>query len=362
MDDQPMRRALALAGRGRGSVEPNPLVGAVLLHERRVVAEGWHRAFGEPHAEIEAIRSLGNQKADTLYVNLEPCHHPGKTPPCTEAIPAAGIEKVVFGMRDPNPDVRGGGAEALRSRGIEVVEGSLPVECRKLNVPFTKWVTKKLPYVTAKWAMTLDGRMATPSGDSKWISCEASRKIVHDLRGEVDAILVGVGTVLQDDPRLNCRTEPKRVARRIVADSQARTPPGCAMLQEKEGGEVIIAVTERAPNARISALEDAGAKVWVIPGQGDRVDLDGFLARIGVEGATHLLVEAGPTLLGSLFRAEQVDRVLCFIAPKILGGEGRPVAGWSVEVAGEPVSLDDMVVRRVEDDILVEGVVVRPGA
>lgn len=234
-DEQQMERALLLAEKGRGRVEPNPLVGAVALRQGKVVGEGWHRSFGGPHAEVEALQAAGGG-ADTLYVNLEPCHHQGKTPPCTEAIARAGVRRVVVGMGDPNPEVPGGGAQALRELGIEVQEGCLEEASRKLNAPFRKWVTRKVPYVTAKWAMSLDGRLAATSGDSRWISSEDSRRIVHDLRGEVDAILIGIGTALQDDPRLNCRTTPKRVARRVVADSRARMPPSSRMLSEAGGG------------------------------------------------------------------------------------------------------------------------------
>ena len=368
-DERWMRRALDLAARGKGLVEPNPLVGAVLVRDGEMVGEGWHTAFGAPHAEVEALRSAGDSPAPppgagptTLYVTLEPCNHAGKTPPCTGAILEAGIGRVLCGMADPNPDVSGGGAAALREGGVEVETGVLEAECRRQNAPYRKRVLTGLPYVTAKWAMSLDGRLAARTGDSRWISSEESRKMVHAVRGECDAIIVGVGTLLADDTRLTCRTEPRRLARRIVLDSRGRTPPDSRLLAERDAGPAVVAGTDAAPEDGRRALRDAGADVWALPsGPDGRVDVGALLRRLGDEGATNVLLEGGPDVLGSFFRGGHVDRVMCFVAPGVLGGERHPVEGWGVDRAAGRLALDDLIVRRPGGDILIEGVVSGPG-
>ena len=358
-DERWMRRAIELAERGRGLVEPNPLVGAVVVRDDVAVAEGWHRAFGEAHAEVDALgRVPPGTPLDgaTLYVTLEPCHHRGKTPPCTAALLEAGVRRVVVAASDPNPDVTGGGAAALREAGVEVVEGILEADAHLQNAPYRKLVLEKLPYVTAKWAMSLDGRLAARGGDSKWISCDESRKMVHVVRGECDAITVGVGTLLADDPRLTCRTEPRRLARRIVIDSTARTPPTSRLLAEEGAGPAVVAVTEAADGAATDALEAAGALVWRLPPDPDgRVALEPLLSRLAAEGATNVLVEGGPEVLGSFFRGGHVDRVMCFVAPGVIGGDAHPVHGWGVGRAAERRELDPLSVTRAGVDVLIDG-------
>jgi len=358
-----MARALELAALGMGAVEPNPAVGAVLVDdERNLIAEGWHQRFGGPHAEIEAITSAGGRaQGATLFVTLEPCCHEGKTGPCTEAIVAAGIRKVVVALRDPFPEVDGQGIERLRSQGIEVEVGLLADEAARLAAPFLKLVTTARPWVHAKWAMSLDGKIATRSGDSRWISNEASRAIVHRLRGRMDAIVVGAATAIHDDPLLTARPPGPRVATRIVVDSQARLPLTSQLVKTAREVPLLIAASNAAPAANVRRLEEQGAEVLIVKADAardaDEVDLGVLLAELGRRKFTNVLVEGGSRLLGSLFDGGHVDEIHVFVAPKIVGGLAAPsaVAGVGFAQMNSASALESVAVERIGDDIYISG-------
>lgn len=354
-----MRHALALAARGLGRVEPNPPVGAVIVDDAlRLLGEGWHQQFGGPHAEVHALAAAGScARGATLVVTLEPCAHHGKTPPCVDALLAAGLRRVVMGTRDPAPHVAGRGFERLREAGVEVEVGLLEPECRRLIGPFTTLMTRGRPYVHAKWAMTLDGRIATRTGRSQWISNERSRALVHQLRGRMDAILVGIGTVLADNPHLTARPPGPRTAVRIVLDSRGRTPLDCRLTQETDRVPTLIATTEAAPAAWQSALRERGVEIFVTPrsSAAARIDLPALLSELGRRGMTNLLVEGGSEVLGAFFDADLVEEVHVFIAPKVVGGREAlaAVGGRGRELLPEP--LQDPAYRILDGDLYVHG-------
>ncbi len=315
-----MRRCLALARRGEGRTAPNPMVGCVVVDRRgKVVAEGWHRRAGAPHAEADALARAGRVAGGTLYVNLEPCRHQGRTPPCAPLVAASGVRRVVVGMLDPIRG-HGGGAAWLARRGIAVERAVLEEECRELNRAWLTWARRGRPWLTLKAAATLDGKVATWRGESQWITGEAARREGHRLRDTHDACMVGVGTVLADDPRLTVRgVRGGRDPVRVVVDSRLRTPPVAKVLGR---GRVIVAATRAAPRAREARLVAAGAEVWRLPGRG-AVDLAALAARLAASGITSVLVEGGPTLCGALLDGGLVDEVRLFLAPLVLGGSGR---------------------------------------
>ncbi|MFM8703893.1 MAG: bifunctional diaminohydroxyphosphoribosylaminopyrimidine deaminase/5-amino-6-(5-phosphoribosylamino)uracil reductase RibD, partial [Planctomycetia bacterium] len=334
-----MQRAIELARGGEGRVEPNPMVGAVVTAAGTIIGEGFHQRFGGPHAEVGALLAAGAAaRGATLYVTLEPCCHHGKTPPCTEAIIKAGIARVVIAARDPFPAVNGGGIAALRAAGIAVEAGLCEREATRLTAPFRKLVETKKPWVIAKWAMSLDGRMATATGESQWISSPESRAIVHQLRGRVDAIVVGIGTALADDPLLTARpddgTAPKRQPLRVVLDSEARLPLESRLVQTARDQAVLGATGPAAPPARREALAAAGCEIWIAPAAdpGERLDL--LLAQLGRRQCTNVLVEGGSGVLGSLFDRGAADEVWAFIAPKIIGGAAAPAPIGGRGIAG----------------------------
>jgi diaminohydroxyphosphoribosylaminopyrimidine deaminase/5-amino-6-(5-phosphoribosylamino)uracil reductase len=337
LDRRLMARCLQLAALAEGRTAPNPMVGCVVTDRRgRILAEGIHRGPGQAHAEIDALAKLGGRaRGTTLYVNLEPCNHVGRTPPCAPALVVAGVRRVVIGMRDPIAG-HGGGAEVLREAGVEVVDGVLTAACEEANRGFLSWATRKRPWFTLKAAMTLDGRIAMRSGASRWITGEQSRAQVMKLRDSHDAVLVGVGTVLTDDPQLTVReVRGGRNPVRVVVDSKLRTPP-TARLLARDGARVIIAGVRGAPARRRVGLERAGAEVWELPGRNGRVDLRKLAAKLATAGLTSLLVEGGAEVHASLLAAGLADEVLLFIAPKILGGRrgaGGPAWVGGVEVA-----------------------------
>jgi len=352
-----MARALQLAARARGRTSPNPMVGAVLVSGGRVIGEGYHHRAGEPHAEVLALRAAGKAaRGATLYVTLEPCCHHGRTPPCTEAVIGAGVARVVAAMRDPDPRVAGKGLAAFRRAGVAVEVGPLEVEARRLNEAYLKRVTTGLPFVSLKTAMSLDGKIATAGGESQWITGERARAYGHRLRGEHDAILTGVETVLADDPQLTVRAARGRNPQRVVADSRGRTPTAARVLTADER-PAIIAVTDRTPERRRAALETAGADVWVLPAREGRVDLEALLRKLAANGVSSVLVEAGGTLAAGALAAGLVDRVYFFIAPCLLGGASArtPVEGAGVARLAERHCLHDLRVRRVGEDVLVVG-------
>ena len=358
-----MRRALELAVRGQGFVEPNPLVGCVIVQaEGTVVGEGFHGRFGGPHAEIEALRVAGPRaNGATLYCTLEPCCHHGKTPPCTDAILAAGIQRVVAAMPDPFPQVAGGGLRALQAAGVEVRVGLLAEESRRLNAPYLKLVEQSVPWIIAKWAMTLDGKMATRSGDSQWISGEAARRVTHQVRGRVDAILIGSGTAAVDDPLLTARPPGARTATRVVVDSRAVLSLESQLVRTARDTPVLSAVGPDAPDAAKQQLASAGCEVWVCQAADSQERLRLLLRELGRRRMTNVLVEAGGRLLGSFFDAGQIDEVHAFIAPKLIGGlsAASPFAGAGVERMADALLLDEPHVRTLGDDVYISGRVQR---
>ena len=353
-----MREALRIARNAEGRTSPNPLVGAVVVREGKIIAEGWHRKAGTPHAEVHALNMAGDLAKDaTLFVTLEPCSHFGRTPPCANKIVEAGIKKVVVAMKDPNPKVSGRGIEILKSAGIEVEVGVLEEEAAKLNEVFLKWITKKLPFVTLKFACSLDGKIATATGNSQWISCEESRKFTHRLRDISDAIMVGSGTVLADNPSLTTRLVEGKNPVRIIVDSLAKTPLDFNVVTDKKA-KTIFAVTENAPREKISALESLGVEV-IFAGSEDKVDLKILLKKLAEQEITSILVEGGGTLHFSLLELGLVDKVFAFVAPKIIGGANAKTA---VEGAGfaeikNAVKLKNLTTERLGDDILICGYV-----
>lgn len=355
-----MQHALMLAGLAQGHTSPNPAVGAVVVNDGTVVGEGFTLPPGSDHAEVVALRRAGwKARGATMYVSLEPCCHYGRTPPCTQAIINAGIAEVHFAMIDPNPLVCGRGISEMETAGIKTVLEECD-QAEEVNEAYVKYITRGLPFVTAKFAMSLDGKVATKSGDSKWISGEESRRYVHCLRYVVDAIMVGVDTVIADDPRLTARVgkEGGRIEKqplRVIVDSRARTPVDAQVFQMP--GKTLIAVTEDVDPTRARALSEAGADILYIPSKDGRVDLEELLLALGRMEVTNILVEGGATLFGSLFDQGLVDKLLTFVAPIIIGGEGAksPVEGRGVGEISKAITLSRIAMERFGDDMLIKG-------
>ena len=361
-DTQFMSRALELAARGRGLVEPNPMVGCVLTKDGQVVGEGWHQKFGGPHAEVEALSQAGiSAKDSTAYVTLEPCCHSGKTPPCTTALIQSGVSRVIIGCRDPNPKVAGGGISRLQQANIEVLEDVLNEDCKQLVAPFTKLMLQGRPWVIAKWAMTLDGKIATSSGSSQWISGEESRAIVHQLRGNVDAILVGRRTVEMDDPLLTPRPSGHRIPLRIVLDSDASIPTQCQLLRTIDEAPLLVAVSGNAPEEQCRQLENLGAEVIRISGNNLIERLNKLLIHLGARQVTNLLVEGGTEVLGSFFDVGQIDEVHAFLAPKLTGGKNAlsPISGQGFDKMSDSLQLQRVTTEKVGSDMHFHGFVCR---
>lgn len=353
-----MRQALRLAARGAGRVSPNPMVGAVVVKDGRVVATGWHRVLGGDHAEVDALRAAGDgARGADLYVNLEPCCHFGRTPPCTRAVLAAGIRRVVVAHPDPNPLVSGQGIATLRQAGVEVEVGVLEAEARALNAAFLTWITAGRPHVTLKMAMTLDGRTAARDGSARWITSEDARREVHRMRAVADAVLVGAGTARRDDPMLlPTLARAKRRALRVVADPAAALSPKSALARSTRRGPVLAAVTDRADPARVAALQAAGVEILSLPGDPGGVSLPGLLSALGRRGVTSVLAEGGPTLASALLRQGLVDALVLYVAPRLLGDpsalplvgdlglralpEARAFAVRSVATVGPDIRID----------------------
>lgn len=362
--EEAMRRAIELARRGTGLVEPNPLVGAVIVDSRlRLLSEGWHEQFGGPHAEIMAIERAGpGARGATLFVTLEPCSHFGKTPPCVDAILAAGLGRVVAGMTDPFPEVSGRGIERLRIAGLEVEVGLLESEVRRLTQPFSRLITAGRPWVHAKWAMTLDGRTASHAGASKWISNESSRAIVHKLRGRMDAILTGIGTVLTDDPLLTARPPGPRLATRVIFDSRARIPLDSQLARTAGAAPLVVVCGPEAPPEAVARLRGAGVEVIECSGShcaqgGIRPEPAAVLTELGRRRMTNVLVEGGGELLGSFFDRRLIDEVHVFVAPKLLGGAGArsALAGTGRPVPPDLPDLDTAEIEVLDGDVYIHG-------
>jgi len=354
-----MARALDLGRRAEGRTRPNPAVGSVVVREGIIVGEGFHPQAGQPHAEIFALRQAGEKaRGADLYVTLEPCSHQGRTGPCAEAVIAAGIGRVFIGTRDPNPVVSGRGIAALEAAGIPVRVGILEPECRRLIAPFAKHVATGHPFVILKSAMTLDGKTATSSGDSRWISGPDSREHVHRLRDRVDAIMVGIGTVLDDNPRLTTRLpDGGRDPLRFVVDSRLRIPEDAAILSVSSEAATVIATTQAAPADKVDRLSKRGIEVLKVAERDGRVDPASLMAELGARGIQSVLVEGGSALSSSLLKAGQIDRLMIFIAPVLTGGDdGKGLfAGRGAARIADALRLGDIRVSRFGDDILIEG-------
>ncbi len=361
-EEQFMKRAIELAKQGSGWTAPNPLVGAVVVKNGRVIGEGYHRKYGELHAERNALAACSEDPAGaTLYVTLEPCCHYGKTPPCTEIIIEKKIAKVVIGSRDPNPKVAGKGARILREHGIEVVEDYMREACDALNPVFFHYITTKTPYVVLKFAMTLDGKIATRTGASKWITGEAARNHVHQLRGRYAGILAGIGTVLADDPMLNCRIDGAHQPLRIILDSHLRIPMGSRLVRSAKEYPLLIVCNESTRDreegaSRIQKLEEAGAKVWTLPEKNGHPDLNVLMQRLGEEKIDSVLIEGGGTVNEAALKAHIVHHVYAYIAPKIFGGEDAktPVEGSGIRLPQECANLRLAKITVLLNDMLLE--------
>jgi diaminohydroxyphosphoribosylaminopyrimidine deaminase/5-amino-6-(5-phosphoribosylamino)uracil reductase len=322
MDEHYMRHALELAERGIGRAAPNPLVGAVIVKDGRIVGEGWHEEFGGAHAEVNAVRSaLKSLEGSEVYVTLEPCCHYGKTPPCTDLLIEKRVKRVVVGVRDPDPRVSGGGIRKLREAGIEVKLGILERECARLNEVFFHYTRTRRPFVVMKSAVSLDGKIAAPSGESKWITSEVARKDSHYLRNRYSAIMVGVETVIRDDPELTCRLEGGRNPKRIILDSRLRTPPESRVLKNPAENPVLIACTEEAGPEAARRLEAMGAELLYCESRDGRVDLSDLMGRLGGRSVDSILLEGGGTVNESAIVQGIVSKVILYVAPKIIGGE-----------------------------------------
>ncbi len=368
-----MRHAIELAKKGGGYVHPNPLVGCVVVKDGEIIAEGYHEKYGEFHAERNALlRCQSETKGALLYVTLEPCCHYGKTPPCTEIIIEKGIKKVFVGILDPNPLVSGKGVKILQDAGIEVEVGLCYDEIREVNKVFLKYITTKHPYVIMKTAMTLDGKIAAFTGDSKWVTNDESRKLVHELRSEIAGVIVGIGTVLADDPMLNVRLEGEHHQPiRIVVDSNLRIPIDSQLVRTAKEYRTIIATPE--PHAEIAEnaemdnhellarkradLAELGMEIIECQSINNHVDINDLMAKLGAIGIDSLLLEGGGTLNAAFLEAGCVDEVWAFIAPKIIGGEGAktPVSGKGIEKMSDAIQLQNIDIQNIKGDILIKG-------
>jgi diaminohydroxyphosphoribosylaminopyrimidine deaminase/5-amino-6-(5-phosphoribosylamino)uracil reductase len=358
-DQLHLARAIELAQRGVGRTSPNPNVGAVVARDGEVVAEGWHERYGGPHAEVNALEAAGEAaRGATLYVSLEPCCHHGRTPPCTDAILAAGIARVVVGSDDPTEKASGRGLGILRDEGVEVAmaEGELAARARLINQAFRKHARTGRPWVLFKSAMTLDGKVATPSGDSKWISGELSRHRAHEWRASVDAVAVGVGTALTDDPQLTARIEGvERQPRRVVFDSTARLPHDSKLVRAAPEVALTVVVSRAAPRQEVDALEAAGADIIVATGENEQARVRSALVALGDRGITSILLEGGPHLAGAFFDAGDIDEVRLFLAPLLVGGRAArdPLEGGGVERIADATRALTLECENVGEDLLV---------
>ncbi len=351
-----MRAALRLARRGLGRTSPNPPVGAVVVRDGEIVGKGYHRRPGAAHGEVAALRDAGKRaRGATLYVTLEPCNHQGRTPPCTEAIANTGIARVVIGVADPNPHVGGGGTQRLRRLGIEVAIGVEEERCRELIAPFEKAVTTGLPLVTLKLAASLDGRIATKGGESRWITGERSRRLVHRWRDEMDAIMVGAGTVLADDPSLTCRRHRGRDPLRVIVDGRLRIPVDAKVLTNDLASGTLVATT-RSAGGKVKKMLSNGVQVETFTNSDARISHKALLRRLVRRGVSSLLLEGGAELAAGALRAGVVDRVACFVAPTIIGGDGvAMIDALSLGRLKDAPRLRDVRVSRLGADVLIEG-------
>jgi diaminohydroxyphosphoribosylaminopyrimidine deaminase/5-amino-6-(5-phosphoribosylamino)uracil reductase len=358
--EQWMRRALELAGKAAGRTSPNPMVGAVIVKNGRVIAEGYHKKAGRPHGEIEALRKAGKRaRGAQMFVNLEPCCHQGRTPPCTDAIIESGLREVFVGMRDPNPQVAGKGIRQLKRAGIVVHNGLLKNECQRLNEVFVKYIQTGKPFVTLKSALSLDGKIATSTGESQWITGPEARERVHRMRDQVDAIMVGAGTVLKDNPRLNTRLKKGKGSdpARVILDARAEIPLKSRVFQQARRNRVIYATTRKASTNRINRLHKAGVHIYILPEKNKHISLKKLTKLLGQVGIASVLVEGGGGLNASALKEGIVDKVVLFLAPLIIGGESAPgaVGGPGIKRLKQALSIKNLTVTPVGADWMVEG-------
>jgi diaminohydroxyphosphoribosylaminopyrimidine deaminase/5-amino-6-(5-phosphoribosylamino)uracil reductase len=356
MDIRYMKMALKLARKGLGKTSPNPAVGAIVVREDSVVGRGYHKKAGLPHAEIDALKEADvGAKGTDMYVTLEPCRNTGRTPPCADAIIKAGIKRVFVGTKDPNPLMGGKGIRSLRKSGLAVKIGILEDECIRINEAYNKYIVSKLPFVTLKLAATLDGKIATLSGESRWLTSESARRQVHRMRSEADAIVVGIGTVLRDDPELTTRHIKGKDPIRVVVDSDLKIPLDARVFSE-EGGRLIVATTKRVDPKKVRMAEERGATVLKLPSAGSGVNLKELIIILGKMGITSLLVEGGSRLAASFIKGKIVDKFCFFYASKIIGGEGIPMVGeLGIKRLKDSIELKDVSIKGFEKDIMVEG-------
>ncbi|MEC7641600.1 MAG: bifunctional diaminohydroxyphosphoribosylaminopyrimidine deaminase/5-amino-6-(5-phosphoribosylamino)uracil reductase RibD [Nitrospinota bacterium] len=359
-DEHFMQRALSLAEKGAGQTSPNPLVGAVVVKKGQIVGEGYHKKAGLPHAEIEALRKAGKRaKGARMYVNLEPCCHRGKTPPCTKAILASGIRQVVIGMRDPNPLVQGKGVRWLKKNGIEVIPGVLQKDCERINEIFCKFIMTHTPFVILKAAMSLDGKIATRLGQSKWITGMPARKQAHELRRRVDAIIVGAGTVIKDNPRLTTRLKGRKTRHpvRVILDSSSTVPLTSKVFHNGRTQKVIYVATNQLTPARGKKLRLLDIEVCVLKEKNGRIDLRKLVHLLGAKGITSVLIEGGGQVHASALKEKIVDKVIFFFAPTLIGGLQAPsaIGGEGVGSLKDAFKIKHLTVSPVGKDLMVEG-------
>lgn len=362
MDKYYMKRALDLSLNGIGKTSPNPLVGAVIVKDGKIIGEGYHEYFGGPHAEVNAINNATEDvEGATIYVTLEPCSHYGKTPPCADLLVSKKLSKVIISMIDPNPKVAGNGVEILKRSGIEVVIGTLEKEARKVNEIFLKYIKEKKPFCILKTAMTIDGKIATKTGESMWITNEKSRNYVHELRNRVSGIMVGVNTIISDNPSLTTRLERGGTdATRIIVDSSLRIPLDSKILKNNSPKKTIVVTTEKADSNKLQELKNIeGVEVVITPMKESRVDLNYLFDYLGEKGIDSVIVEGGSTLNFSIVKEGLVDKVITFIAPKILGGKDAksPVGGDGFEILTDAALLHDIQISTFDEDIMIEAYV-----
>jgi len=353
-----MKRVLQLACKGRGKVSPNPLVGTVVVKNGKIISEGYHAYFGGPHAEVDALHKLKPSEAEnsTLYVNLEPCVHYGKTPPCVDEIIKYGVSQVVIGMKDPNPFVKQKGIDTLKSVGIDVELGIMEKECRELNEAFVKSVIQKKPFVILKIAQTLDGKIAKTKGESKWITSENARKLVHNMRKAADCVLVGINTVIQDNPKLTVRLVKGNGCKRIILDSRLRIPLNVNVLTNIDRYNTIIATTEKAPVNKIKSIKQQGSKVWILDENNKgTVDIVKLLEKIFDNGMISVLVEGGKEVFTTFLRQGEVDKIVIFIAPRIFGDGIESFGDLEDTITLSPDSFKEIKWQKKGKEIIFNG-------
>jgi diaminohydroxyphosphoribosylaminopyrimidine deaminase/5-amino-6-(5-phosphoribosylamino)uracil reductase len=356
-----MRMAIRLAGKGIGKTSPNPMVGTIIVKNGKIIGRGYHKKCGDYHAEINAINSVkGSIRGSTFYVTLEPCSHYGRTPPCVDTLIKKGMRRVVIGTLDPNPEVNGKGIKILRSKGIKVDVGILDTECRQLNEHYFKFIKTGIPYVTVKYAQTLDGRIATKTGDSQWISCEESRKYVHVLRSTNDCVMVGAGTVTADNPQLTVRHVKGKNPLRIIVDSKLRIPIKSSVLTDDNLHLTIITTTSKAPARKITTIKKLGAEVLVVKKERNgRVSLSSLLKELGKKKIMSVLVEGGSEIITSLLKANLVDKMIIPIAPMIIGKGLEAIGDLNINKMKDAIKFSSFKTIKKGDDIIFEGTILK---